>query len=79
MVGALGRRRTGRIGAVPGQVIPPRRLLSRIELADGAVRQLSDNTIPGITFSGLEVAPDGSLLYVRQESNRDIWTIQFPK
>ena len=53
--------------------------LFSLSLADGAVRQLSDNTIPGITFSGLEVAPDGSLLYVRQESNRDIWTIQFPK
>ena len=38
MVGALGRRRTGRVGAVPGQVIAPRRLLSRIELADGTVR-----------------------------------------
>lgn len=53
--------------------------LYSLSLRDGNARKLSSNNIPGISFSGLEVAPDGTLLYVLQENNQDLWTIQFPR
>ena len=46
-------------------------------LAQPAFTRLTDNQLPGVTFSGIEFTKDGTLLYTRTERNQDIWMIQF--
>ena len=53
--------------------------LTSVSLADGTVRQLTSNTLPGISFAGLEVLPNQSILFSRQESNSDLWLIEFSR
>jgi Tol biopolymer transport system component len=51
--------------------------LFALNMDDGEVRQLTDNRIPGISFSGVEILPQGRLLYSRIENNENIWLIRF--
>ena len=46
-------------------------------LADGALRRITNNTVPGISFAGFTTGERGDLLYTRQESGQDVWMIQF--
>jgi Tol biopolymer transport system component len=50
--------------------------LLRLSLDDGVRRWLTDNPLPGVTFSQSRVA-GGRLVYARQERDQDIWMIEF--
>ena len=39
--------------------------------------RMTHNTLPGVTFSGLEVSARGGLVYARQSRNNDLWMIRF--
>ena len=45
-------------------------------LAGGKARRLTDNQLPGVTFSGISSLGDGTLVYARQVENYDIWMLQ---
>jgi hypothetical protein len=51
--------------------------VSAFSIADGRLRPLTHNTLTGVTFSGLEAVPDGTLVFSRQESKQGIWAIRF--
>jgi hypothetical protein len=51
--------------------------VSVFSIADGRLRQLTHNTSTGVTFSGIEAAPDGTLVFSRQQSKQNIWAIKF--
>jgi len=51
--------------------------VSSFSIADGRLRKLTTNTVPGVTFAGLHVTLDGRLLFSRQEIKQDIWAIRF--
>jgi serine/threonine protein kinase/Tol biopolymer transport system component len=44
-----------------------------LSLADGRLTRLSDNQLPGVSFTGIESASNGAIVYSRPESRRDIW------
>jgi protein kinase-like protein/WD40 repeat protein len=44
-----------------------------IDLADGKFDRLTDNEQLGVSYSGVAPLPNGSVLYSRLESRRDIW------
>jgi hypothetical protein len=46
------------------------------DLDVGALRKLTGNQIPGVTYSGIEITPRGELLYSRQRTNTDIWRLR---
>jgi Tol biopolymer transport system component/aminoglycoside phosphotransferase (APT) family kinase protein len=47
----------------------------RGDLAGGPWSRVTDNTLPGITYAGVAVLTDGTLVASRQKSNTDIWTL----
>jgi hypothetical protein len=47
--------------------------LYALALGTGALRKLTDNGLPGVSFSGIDVRRDGTLLFSRQESAQDVW------
>ncbi|HYS55391.1 MAG TPA: protein kinase [Thermoanaerobaculia bacterium] len=53
--------------------------LELISLVDGHKRWLTNNRLPGISFGGLEIGPEHRLLFCRQESNSDLWLINFSR
>ncbi len=53
------------------------RNLYEFRLSDGTLQRLTENSIAGISFSGIEVLPDGRFLYSRQETRGDIFGIWF--
>src|SRR5262249_22696900 len=72
----------GRLATADGQLYLPTvdgsvDNISAFSLGDRRLRPVTSNTVPGITFAGLEVEPDGRLLYSRQETKQDIWAIRF--
>jgi len=46
-------------------------------LADWKKRQLTDNELPSVTFSGIAVMTDNELVYTRHMCHGDIWMIRF--
>jgi len=46
-------------------------------LQDGQSRRLTENEFLGVTYSGIEVASRGAILYSRQKWNKDIWKLRF--
>jgi hypothetical protein len=38
-------------------------------------QQLTENKIMGSTFSGIQISPDGNLLYARQVQSTDLWIV----
>jgi Tol biopolymer transport system component len=51
--------------------------ISVFSIAYQRLAHVTNNTLPGITLSGIDVEPDGRLLYSRQETKQDIWAIRF--
>jgi len=47
-----------------------------LSLADGHHRVLTDNQSPGVTFTAIQVLPDGVLIHARQERSEDIWIVE---
>jgi serine/threonine protein kinase len=47
-----------------------------VSLLTGEVRRVTRNDRQGISFSGLEVLPDGSLVYSLDRRNSDIWIVR---
>jgi hypothetical protein len=45
-------------------------------MIDRGWRRLTDNEIPGVSFSGIDVSIPGSLVYSRQEKNQDLWVLR---
>jgi hypothetical protein len=48
-----------------------------IPLTGGAVRAVIPNAVAGVTFAGYVVAPDGWVLYMRRQTNLDVWLFDF--
>jgi serine/threonine protein kinase len=48
-----------------------------IPLTGGAARTVIPNAVAGVTFAGYVVAPDGWLLYMRRQTNLDVWLFDF--
>ena len=47
-----------------------------MSLEDGRPVPVTDNALPGVTFSGIRPTPGGQLVVVRSERRRDIWLIE---
>jgi serine/threonine protein kinase len=56
---------------------PPAHNLYQFRLAGAALRRLTDNKIPGVSFAGLEVLSDGTLAFSQQERSENIWLMRF--
>ena len=46
-----------------------------ISLRDGAVRPLTGNHSPGVSFSGIQPLQDDASVFAREEWKRDIWLL----
>ena len=44
-----------------------------LTIADGRIRRVTSNDLPGTVFSGIEPLADGSLIYAANERRQDIW------
>jgi hypothetical protein len=53
--------------------------LHALSLRDGSLHQISHNSVPGVSFSGIEVLPDGRLLYSLHSRNSDIWIVRLDR
>jgi hypothetical protein len=53
--------------------------LYRFGLEDGTLRRLTRNTIPGVSYAGLDIRPPHRLVYARHQKNEDIWLIRFDR
>ncbi|HXV76114.1 MAG TPA: protein kinase [Candidatus Polarisedimenticolaceae bacterium] len=51
--------------------------LIAVSLDDGSRETLTDNTVTDVTFSTVAPAPDGALIYTRQQRVADLWGIEF--
>ncbi len=49
--------------------------LSAFSLASGTLRRVTDNTLPGVTFSGVDALGTRGLIGVRTERKSDIWLL----
>jgi hypothetical protein len=47
-----------------------------LDLDGGAPRPLTSNVSASVSFSGLAVARNGDLMYIRQERNSNVWLIE---
>jgi hypothetical protein len=47
-----------------------------VSLRTGTVRQVTRNTLPGVTYSGFQPIAGGGLIGAREERRQDIWLIQ---
>jgi hypothetical protein len=45
-------------------------------LSTGEIRQVTDNRLPGVSFSGVESRPGGAIVYVLDTQKRDIWLMR---
>lgn len=52
--------------------------LYAVSLATGALRRMTNNQLPAVSFSGVECLPNGRLLCVRDQKRQDIWIIRGP-
>jgi Tol biopolymer transport system component len=50
--------------------------LYEFSMGSGAIRALTRNTLPGVTFSGFVPLKSGSVIGVREERRQDLWLIQ---
>ena len=50
-----------------------------VSLADGSVREVTHQGVAGISFAGIELLPDGTLLLARQDRNDSLWSIKFDR
>ena len=48
-----------------------------VSLSGGGVRTVVGNLLDGVTFGGYGVTSDGWLLYMRKETNNDVWLFDF--
>jgi serine/threonine protein kinase len=51
--------------------------VSAISIVDGRVRAVTHNNLAGVTFSGIDIVGDGTIVYSREETKQDIWRITF--
>jgi serine/threonine protein kinase len=51
------------------------RNLYEVSLHTGRLRRVTDNTLPGVSFAGVEPLPRGALIGVRHEQKSDIWLL----
>jgi len=49
--------------------------LFEMSLANGRLRQITDNALPGVTFSGIQPLRSGALVGVRHQRRSDIWLL----
>jgi len=50
--------------------------LIAFSLDDATVRTITNNTVSGVSFASIEIDAKGDVLYLRQENNQDVWTIE---
>lgn len=50
--------------------------LFTISLADGTLRQVTENESPGVSFAGVQPLPDGAIVFARDERKQDIWLVR---
>lgn len=53
--------------------------LHAFDLGRGALRRLTANELPGVTFGGFESGGPDALIFSRQEVKRDTWLIRFKR
>lgn len=51
--------------------------LGALDLKSGHLERLTDNQVPGTSFSGISILADGSILYSRHQQSQSIWSIRF--
>jgi serine/threonine protein kinase/Tol biopolymer transport system component len=49
--------------------------LEAVSLLNGRRRRITNNNLPGISFSGLEILPNKNIIFSTQTSNSDLWLI----
>jgi Tol biopolymer transport system component len=69
-------RRTGTLYLTARDGIGGPHNLHAMRLDDGTVRRVTDNDLPGVTFSGLTLLADGRLVHARHERNHDLWIVE---
>jgi len=52
--------------------------LVAVNLASGVLRVVTDNMLPGVTFSGIAPFGPAGFLGVRSERTRDVWLLDAP-
>ena len=50
--------------------------LYAFSLGEKRFARVTDNRLPGVTFSGQELLPDGTLVVSRHQRNKDLWLIR---
>ena len=50
--------------------------LYSISLENAAIARITENTVPNVSFVGVESLPNGSALYARDEWTHDIWILR---
>ena len=48
-----------------------------VSLATGSSKAIVANAVEGVTFGGFTINADGWLLYMRKETNHDVWLFDF--
>jgi hypothetical protein len=49
-----------------------------VATATGRIDTVTDNQVPGVSFSGIQVAREGRLIYSRNDTKQDIWIMRTP-
>ncbi|NIV33685.1 MAG: hypothetical protein GWN58_30840, partial [Anaerolineae bacterium] len=47
-----------------------------IRLADGSASRFTGTNLPGVTFADYRIVEDRGIVFVRQQTNNDIWLVQ---
>jgi hypothetical protein len=67
---------SNRVYLIRNEGNPPVQNLVAYDLGNATLRALTDNQSPSMSFAGLEMLADGTLLYSRLENNPDPWIVQ---
>jgi len=72
---------TGHVDSLRGRIFLSRATdgahnLFAMSLADGSMRQVTENDSPGVSFSGVQLSSDDSIVYARDERKRDVWLVR---
>jgi archaellum component FlaF (FlaF/FlaG flagellin family) len=46
-----------------------------VRVADGQIRQVTDNGRTNVSYSGIDVLPSGTVVYVRHENVEDVVSV----
>ena len=49
-----------------------------VAIATGRINTVTDNQVPGVSFSGIQVARDGRVIFSRNDTKQDIWIMRTP-